>query len=98
LLVSVRRHLPGAGAATGVVSPANLDLQVYPNPANQNAMITFCLGASVKISLDAVNTLGQEIKIFENGVLNSGNQTIRWNTEKLAAGVYSIRLRTVIIQ
>jgi len=81
--------------ATGVVSPANLNLQVHPNPANQNAMITFYLGASVRISLDAVNMLGQQIKIFENGVLNSGNQTIPWNTEKLAAGVYFIRLRTV---
>jgi uncharacterized delta-60 repeat protein len=81
--------------ATGVVSPANLNLQVHPNPANQNAMITFYLGASVRISLDAVNMLGQQIKIFENGVLNSGSQTIPWNTEKLAAGVYFIRLRTV---
>jgi hypothetical protein len=78
----------------GVFSSANLNLQVHPNPARQNAVITFYLGASVRISLDAFNMLGQQIKIFENGVLNSGNQTIPWNTEKLAAGVYFIRLRT----
>ncbi|HEX7846613.1 MAG TPA: choice-of-anchor tandem repeat GloVer-containing protein, partial [Chitinophagaceae bacterium] len=29
--------------AAGVVSPANLDFQVHPNPANQNATITFYL-------------------------------------------------------
>jgi hypothetical protein len=39
--------------------------------------------------------LGQQIKIFVDGVLNSGNQSIPWNTEKLAAGVYFIRFKTV---
>ncbi len=81
--------------ATGVVSPANLNLQVHPNPANQNPLITFFLGASVRISLDVFNIAGQQIAILEDRVLNSGNQTIPWNTEKLAAGVYFIRLRTV---
>jgi hypothetical protein len=45
--------------------------------------------------LDPVNIAGQQIAILENRVLNSGNQTIPLNTEKLAAGVYFIRLRTV---
>lgn len=75
--------------ATGVV-----DLQVYPDPANQNAMITFYLGASVRISLDVFNIAGQQIGIIENSILSSGNQTIPWNTGKFAAGVYFVRLRT----
>jgi len=45
--------------------------------------------------LDLFNIAGQQIAIVENRVLNSGNQTIPLNTEKLAAGVYFIRLRTV---
>jgi hypothetical protein len=81
--------------APGVVSPASLDFQVHPNPADQNAMITFYLGASVRISLDVFNIAGQQIGIIEDRVLNTGNQTIPWKTDKLAAGVYFVRLRTV---
>jgi hypothetical protein len=80
---------------SGVVSPANLNLQVHPNPANQNAVISFYLGATVRISLDVFNIGGQQIAVIKDGVLNSGNQTIPLNTEKLVAGVYFIRLRTV---
>ena len=78
-----------------VLSPANLNLQVHPNPANQNTIITFYLGASARISLDVFNIEGQQIGILEDRVLNNGNQTIFWNTEKLAAGVYFIRFSTV---
>ena len=81
--------------ASGVVSPANLNFQVYPNPANKNTLITFYLGASTRITLDFFNIVGQQIAILEDRVLNSGNQTIPLNTEKLAAGVYFVRLRTV---
>jgi len=34
------------------------------------------------------------MSILEDRVLNSGNQSIPLNTEKLSAGVYFIRLRT----
>jgi hypothetical protein len=93
--VQVISSLLKVNCIAGVVSPDNLNLQIHPNPSNQNTVITFYLGASVRISLDAFNILGQQVKIFENGVLNSGNQTVPWNTEKLAAGVYFIRLKTV---
>ncbi len=81
--------------APGVVSPANLDLQVHPNPANQNTIITFYLGASARISIAAFNIVGQQIGIIEDGVLSSGNQTIPWNTGRLAAGEYLIQFRTL---
>ena len=81
--------------ASGVVSPANLDLHIHPNPTNQNTTIAFYLGASVRISLVVFNAVGQQIGIIENSVLNSGNQTIPWSTDRLAAGVYLIQLRTV---
>jgi len=77
-----------------VASPAIPDLLIHPNPANQNAIITFYLEASAKISIDVFNIAGQQLGIIENKVLSSGNQTIPWNTEKFAAGVYFIRLRT----
>jgi hypothetical protein len=77
------------------VSPATLNFQVHPNPARQDAIISFTLCTSVRISLDVFNIAGQKITILEDRVLNSGNQTIPWNTNKVAAGVYFIRLKTV---
>ena len=68
------------------VSPATLNFQVYPNPARQDAIISFTLCTSVRISLDVFNIAGQKITILEDKALNSGNLTIPWNTNKVAAG------------
>ena len=80
--------------APKVGSPAIQDLHVHPNPANQNAIITFYLEASERISIDVFNIAGQQIVIIENRILSIGNQTVPWNTEKFAAGIYFVRLRT----
>jgi len=80
--------------APKILSPTIPDLQVHPNPANHTAIISFYLEASAKISIDVFNIAGQQFGIIENKVLSSGNQTIPWNAEKFAAGVYFMRIRT----
>jgi hypothetical protein len=61
----------------GGVSPANLNFQVNPNPARQEAVISFSLCQSVRVSIDILNAAGQQMAILEDKVLNMGNQTIR---------------------
>jgi len=74
--------------APKAVFPAIPGLHLHPNPANQNTMITFYLGTPGRNSSYVFNIAGQQIGIIEGRVLNSGNQTIPWNTEMLAGGVF----------
>jgi len=74
--------------------PDNLDLQVYPNPANQNTMITFYLDTTSRVSIDVFNMAGYRIGIIGDKVFSSGNQTVPWNTSRVAGEAYFVRLRT----
>jgi len=82
------------------VIPAQHHLGVaYPNPFNPGVVIPFTLGLSAEpVSLTIYNTLGQEVRKLELGVLPAGRHQAEWDgrDEKgqvLSSGVYLYRLQ-----
>jgi hypothetical protein len=66
--------------------------QNYPNPFNPNTVISYSLPSGLNVKLIVYNTLGQTIKVIENGYKNAGNYSIEFNASDIPSGVYFYRL------
>ncbi|GAB5536636.1 MAG: hypothetical protein Rubg2KO_28850 [Rubricoccaceae bacterium] len=66
--------------------------QSAPNPAVDEASITFSLGAPRAATVEVFNTLGQRVALVADGDFASGEHTVTFDTSPLAAGVYIYRL------
>ena len=66
---------------------------IYPNPANDNATITFNLNQSEKVSIEVMDMLGKVIKTISMGELNNGAHTYNFSREGVSNGVYFVKLK-----
>jgi len=75
------------------VSPEQLKLeQIFPNPISESAQIKFALSKSNLINLTVFDSNGRKIETLLNHNMSPGSYSIPWNTSKLHAGTYLIRL------
>ena len=81
--------------------PGQLISRVYPNLFSDNTHIEIALPDSesdYQVSVQVVNTLGQEVIVLANGRMNAGFHTLDWNGTdmngyKLPSGVYMFNVR-----
>ena len=67
--------------------------QNYPNPFNPTTTIRFDLPADAVVTLKIYNILGQEVAtLFNNEQMQEGTQTVHFNADNLASGVYFYRI------
>ena len=66
--------------------------QNYPNPFNPVTNILFDLPERLYVRLSLYNTVGQEVLVCVNEVLNAGSYKFELNAENLTSGVYFYRL------
>lgn len=66
--------------------------QNYPNPFNPSTNIQFSLPIQSNVSLNIYDLLGREVAQLENGELQAGVHTYRWDARNLASGIYIYRL------
>ncbi len=71
----------------GVEESADINFNIYPNPASENVNFDFNLNSTENISLDVYSTLGQLVKTVNYGSL-TGNQKITVDVKGMNAGVY----------
>lgn len=74
-------------------------LEVFPNPVNDRATVSFGLESSGNIRAEVLNTMGQQIAVLGEGWMNKGAHSLYWNTRNqngtpVANGVYLVRLTT----
>jgi hypothetical protein len=74
-----------------VINKYSLD-QNYPNPFNPSTNISFTLAKSENVKLTVYNILGEQVAVLVNGMRNAGSQTVSFNANKLASGVYFYKL------
>jgi len=67
-------------------------LKIFPNPAKDLVNIKFNLNTSSKVIIEAFNLNGAKIKTLHNGILNSKENHIQWETENVPLGVYIIKI------
>lgn len=67
-------------------------LSLSPNPANENAMLSFTMLAPGKTSISVFDVTGREIKEPVQLQFSSGKQQVVINTQSFATGVYFIQI------
>jgi|ERR1035437_54980 hypothetical protein len=66
--------------------------QNYPNPFNPNTVISYSIPTGNNVKLVVYNSLGQTIRVIENGYKSAGNYTVNFNAADLPSGIYFYRL------
>jgi hypothetical protein len=66
--------------------------QNYPNPFNPATTISYSLPSASNVKIVIYNTLGQSIKVLENGYRSAGNYSVNFNASDLPSGIYFYRL------
>jgi hypothetical protein len=78
---------------TEVAVPKNYELsQNYPNPFNPNTIISYSLPLASNVKIIIYNSLGQTVKVLENGFKNAGNYSVNFNATELSSGTYFYKI------
>jgi hypothetical protein len=85
-------ELTGISKEASVLPKDYILFQNYPNPFNPNTIISYSLPSASNVKLILYNTIGQTIKVIENGFKNAGNHSINFNAAGLSSGIYFYKL------
>ena len=78
---------------TEVAVPQNYELnQNFPNPFNPNTVISYSLPSASNVKLIVFNSLGQTVKVLENGFKNAGTYSVNFNAAELPSGTYFYKI------
>jgi len=67
-------------------------LSIHPNPFNSTTIISYGLPHPGHVSLEAYNTLGQQVKTLFEGYRQPGIYTASFSTTGFSSGLYFVRL------
>ncbi len=74
---------PGSGATLRAA---------FPNPFTDTATLTFGLTEAGRVQLAVYDVLGREVAVLHDGLALAGEQTVRFQAEGHAPGVYIVRM------
>lgn len=81
--------------SVGINSPnfiGDFDVQIAPNPANQQTHIQYTLAQVSDVHISVVNPLGQTVDILHESRETTGTHDFDWDTSSLSPGLYFLRL------
>ena len=69
-------------------------VSIYPNPANDQAFLSFSLENNSKVSVEVIDMVGHVVNTIAAGELTTGTQHVAVGTENLAPGLYNVKVIT----
>jgi hypothetical protein len=76
-----------------VTNPTQYNLsQNYPNPFNPSTTINFTLPEASNVTLKIFNTLGEEVSVLFNRVMEAGTHEVNFEASQLHSGMYFYRI------
>lgn len=78
----------------GIENINALAVQVRPNPATENAQLSFSLSSASETLVEVLDITGKRIDLVYSGTLNQGNQTFSLSTVNYTSGIYLVRINT----
>ena len=80
---------------TGVVSAEKSGrISLFPNPFTGKTTIDFWLKTNDRTEISLINSMGQEVRKIDLGIMDAGNHQVEMDGSDLKAGIYIIRLKT----
>lgn len=82
------------GEATGIEEnlESMLNMEVYPNPADQSAQFSFELNASANTKVELFDLLGKKVRTVQSGALGQGAHQFELGRENVTPGIYFVKL------
>jgi hypothetical protein len=71
-----------------------LGLNIFPNPFKSEFELSYTLSSLTNISIVITNTLGQQVKLIEEGQKDKGVYTLNIDTKDLVSGAYFVTVKT----
>jgi hypothetical protein len=92
--VALQAAIDSALVATNVVAPAApyTSLALFPNPANNNATISYSLEKQSDVTIEVFNLLGEKVQVVYSGNQPAGNYRTDLNCGILPKGRYVVRM------
>jgi len=88
-------YIPVSVSNNGSLLPSGYKLfNIYPNPFNPTAVITYEIPKAVHVYLKVYDILGKEISVLEEGVKQAGKHEVIFNGVNFSSGVYFVVLKT----
>ncbi|MBA2406862.1 MAG: T9SS type A sorting domain-containing protein, partial [Chitinophagales bacterium] len=72
----------------------SFEVEVFPNPASENATISFSLDEESQVRIALMDVNGKLIKEIANAKYSEGIYQLSFNSKDLSSGVYLIQLTT----
>lgn len=72
--------------------PGSFSFQVQPNPAREQFIVSMELESSQNLSIELCDLEGRKVKSVFNGSANTGNFTMKLNTDGIRSGIYLIKV------
>jgi len=85
---------PSAIVSLSTPLPLNADINLFPNPANDEVTLQLNLLEARHVDIQMFDVLGRKIMQIENAILPSGKQDIIIQTAELTPGFYTIQMRS----
>lgn len=83
-----------AQIATAASQPmSQILLENYPNPFNNQMVISYTLPRALPVRLTIFNALGQLVTVLEESMKPAGTHQLHWKPENQASGVYWFQLQ-----
>jgi len=82
---------PVMNTSVGEDPASNLDINIYPNPANENSTISFNLTGKQYVKIDLYDITGRWIRSIAEGSWNNGKHEIALDASGDQAGVYFLK-------
>ncbi len=83
---------PAGVAVTGDDRGGALAVRIEPNPVRSEAAIALLLPARAHTTAEIFNAAGVRMATLVDGVLDAGEQVLRWNTAGAPSGLYYCRI------
>jgi len=89
-----RQKIAGEEKIADVPLPAEISLDIFPNPFNPATTFKIALPQPAHVRLEVFNVLGQRVETVVNEYLQAGYREIRFDASSLSSGIYIYRFKT----
>jgi hypothetical protein len=76
----------------GLTTDSNIFLNVIPNPAEDNCLISYNVPGSQKVKIYIINSLGEIVKTLTDGFVYAKHGEFRLDVKELPIGIYNVIL------
>ena len=67
--------------------------QNTPNPFNSSTTIEYQIPQGGNLYLAVYNVYGQIVTVLSDGIVETGNHSVKWNAEDMPSGIYFYQLK-----